>query len=181
LIGVGPKFGEAERALHQPGGVLGEVGPARLGDSFHALGQAHRRAYGVEAEILAHPANDCLARVETQTDMQDQAAGVQELIGIAGYGLHQVERGQAGPAGMVLQGDGCTEEGHDAVAGELVDHAAVAADAVRQQADEAVHDPGPLLGVEVGLHVHRPLDVGEEHGELLALALELVRRRRRGG
>ncbi len=38
--------------------------------------------------------------------------------------------------------------------------------------EEAVQDPVPLLGIELLGQLHRALHVGEEHGHLLALALE---------
>ncbi len=69
-------------------------------------------------------------------------------------------------------GDGRPEERHDAVAGVLVDRALEAVHAVRQDLEEAVEDPVPLLGVDLLGQLHRALDVGEEHRHLLALALQ---------
>ena len=41
-----------------------------------------------------------------------------------------------------------------------------------EDAEEALHDLRPLLGVELLGQLHRALHVGEEHGHLLALAFE---------
>ena len=43
--------------------------------------------------------------------------------------------------------------------------------------EEAVHDLVPLFGVELLGEIHRALHVGEEHGDLLALAFEGATRR----
>lgn len=148
----GPEVGEAERALHEAGGVLREVRPPRLGDGLHALGETDGGADGVEAEILADPADHRLTGVETEADVEDQAPGVEQLVGVAGDGLDQVQGGEAGPAGVVFQGDGCAEEGHDPVAGELVDHAVVAAHTVGQHVPTGEQHAvaGPELHVAVG-------------------------------
>jgi hypothetical protein len=79
----------------------------------------------------------------------------------------------AGPTSVVLLGEGGAEQGHDPVAGERVDSAAEAANLTRQDVHETVDDLRPRLDVEVFLQFHRALDVGEQHGQLLALALRL--------
>src|SRR5262245_1675070 len=43
--------------------------------------------------------------------------------------------------------------------------------------EEAVEDPMPLLGVDLLGELHRPGYVGEEHGDMLALALDHRSRR----
>ena len=73
---------------------------------------------------------------------------------------------------MVLVGDRRAEQGHDPVAGELVDRALEAVDALAEDREEAVHDPPPLLGVALLGELHRAHHVGEQHRHLLALALQ---------
>ena len=73
---------------------------------------------------------------------------------------------------MVLVGDGRPEQRHDAVAGVLVHHAFEAVYAVGQDLEEAVEDGVPGLGVDAPGQLHRALHVGEQHRDLLALALE---------
>ena len=72
---------------------------------------------------------------------------------------------------MVLMGDRGAEQGHDPVAGELVDGALEALDRVGEDREEALHDLAPLLGIVLLGEVHRALDVGEQHGDLLALGV----------
>ena len=73
---------------------------------------------------------------------------------------------------MILVRDRRAEERHDAVAGELVDEALEALDALGEDREEALHDAAPLLRVELLGELHRALHVGEEHRHLLALAFE---------
>src|SRR5207245_2167110 len=73
---------------------------------------------------------------------------------------------------VVLVRDGRTEEGHDAVAGELDDRPLEAMHALGEDMEEAIHDAVPVLGVELLGEVHRAFHVGEEDGHLLALAFE---------
>ena len=73
---------------------------------------------------------------------------------------------------MVFVRDRRTEQRHDAVAGELVDEALEALDTVREDLKKAVHDPRPLFRVHLFRHLHRALDVGEQHRHLLAFAFE---------
>ena len=73
---------------------------------------------------------------------------------------------------MILMGDGRAEERHAAVSGELIDVALEALDGVAENAEEALHDLRPRLGVEVLCQLQRARHVGEEDGDLLALALD---------
>ena len=66
------------------------------------------------------------------------------------------------------------------VAGEFVDRASEPGDSLRENAEEPVHELGPVLGVRPLRPVHRPGHVGEEDGDLLPLANGAGCRRRRG-
>jgi hypothetical protein len=71
---------------------------------------------------------------------------------------------------MVLVGEGCTEEGHDPVAHDLVHRALVAVDGLHHVLEDGIEELPRLLGITVGEQLHRTLEVGEEDGDLLALA-----------
>ena len=73
---------------------------------------------------------------------------------------------------VVLVRDGRAEQRHDAVAGELVHRAFVAVHRLHQVAEAAVHDGVQVFRVETRRQRGEARDVGEEHGHLLALALE---------
>ena len=94
------------------------------------------------------------------------------LVGVALDSLLHPERRVAGPHGMVLVGHGRAEEGHDPVAHHLVDGALVAVDGLHHALDHGIEELPGLLGIAVGEQLHRALQVGEEDGDLLALALQ---------
>ena len=73
---------------------------------------------------------------------------------------------------MVLVGERGAEERHDPVAHHLVDRALVAVDGLHHAFEHGVEQLARLLGIAVGEQLHRALEVGEEHGDLLALAFE---------
>ena len=73
---------------------------------------------------------------------------------------------------MVLVGERRAEQRHDPVAHDLVDGALVAVDGLHHPLEHGIEELPRLLGVAVGEQLHRALEVGEEHGDLLALALE---------
>ena len=73
---------------------------------------------------------------------------------------------------MILVGQRGAEERHDPVAHHLVDGALVAMDGLHHALEDGVEELPRLLGVAVGQQLHRALEVGEEHRDLLALAFE---------
>ena len=73
---------------------------------------------------------------------------------------------------MILVGDRRAEEGHDPVAHDPVHGALVAVDRLNHAFEHRVEELLRVLGVAVSKQLHRTLDVGEQHGDLLALALE---------
>ena len=73
---------------------------------------------------------------------------------------------------MILMGDRRAEERHDPVAHNPVHGALVAVDRLDHAFEHRVEELLRILGVAVSKQLHRTLDVGEQHGDLLALTLE---------
>ena len=92
------------------------------------------------------------------------------LLGVRADRLLHPQRGVAGPHRVVLVGERRAEERHDPVAHHLVDGALVAVDGLHHPLEDGVEELARLLGVAVGEQLHRALEVGEEHRDLLALA-----------
>jgi hypothetical protein len=67
----------------------------------------------------------------------------------------------AGALRVVLVGDRGSEEGHDAIAGELVDRTLEAIHPLAHQREHAFHDAAPCLSIHALPELHRALDVGE--------------------
>jgi hypothetical protein len=73
---------------------------------------------------------------------------------------------------MVLMRHRCPEQGHDAVAHNLVHRALVAMNCFHHVLEDRVEQLPRLFGVTIGQEFHRALEVREEHRHLLALALQ---------
>ena len=73
---------------------------------------------------------------------------------------------------MILMGDRRPEQRHDAIAHDLVDGALVAVHGVHHAFEHGVEELPGLLGIAVGQQLHRALQIGKEHRDLLALAFQ---------
>ena len=159
-------------AVGQLGGALGQVRLAGLGQRLHPLRQADRVAdRGVAA--LADLGGDHLAGVDPDPGREVEPVLAPQLGRVLADVVEHLQRRVTGAPPVVLVGDRRPEDGHDPVAGELVDRALEAVHGVGEGGEEALHDRVPLLGVLALGHVHRALDVGKEDGDLLALAAGL--------
>ncbi len=84
-----------------------------------------------------------------------------------------VQRGAAGAYRVVLEGHRRAEHRHDPVAGELVHRAAVALDDHRRAAEQLAHDLAQPFRPDGRRDIHRVHHVGEEHGDLLVLGMNV--------
>ncbi len=126
----------------------------------------------VDAEIAADGPDHDLARVQTDPDLHRHAVGAPDLVGVATDRALHVEGRIAGAHRVVLVGHRRAEEGHDPVAHHLVHRALVPVDGLHHPLEDGVEELPRLLGVPVGEQLHRALEVGEQDGDLLALAFE---------
>ena len=76
--------------------------------------------------------------------------------------VHQLQPGPDGPFGVVLPGDRCSPDGHDGVADELLDGAAVALDHVGAEREVAGQDLADVLRVAFLGERREPDEVGEQ-------------------
>ena len=125
----------------------------------------------VHAEIAADRAHDDIAGVEPDADLHLHALRAAKLLRVAPHGVLHPERRVAGAHGVVLVRDRRPEQRHDPVAHDLVDGALVAVDGLHHPLEDGVQKLPRLLGIAIGQQLHRALEVGEEDGDLLALAL----------
>jgi hypothetical protein len=160
-------LGERQRAAGEEDGA----GQRRL---LHARRQvrrlAHRRV--VHAEVRADGPHHNLARVEPDADGDGHTRRASHLGGVAADRLLHPQRGVARAHGMVLVGEGSAEQRHDAVTHDLVHGALVPVHGLHHVLDDRVQELSRLLGIAVGEQLHRALQVGEEHGHVLALAFQ---------
>src|SRR6185312_3153783 len=110
--------------------------------------------------------------IETHAGCERQAAFAFELLCEATKLLAEMEGGVAGTMRVVLVRQRCSEERHHAVTGVLVDRAFEAMNAFGEDLEEAIENTVPLFGIDLLGELHGAGHVGEEHGDLLALALD---------
>ena len=141
---------------------------------LHAGGQVGRLPNGrvVHVQVGTDGADDHLARVEPHADLEGHPLRAEHTLRVLRHRLLHPERRVARPHGVVLVGERRSEERHDPIAHHLVDRALVAVDGLHHPFEDRVEELPGLLGVPVREQLHRALEVGEEHGDLLALAFE---------
>ncbi len=165
---------EPHLAAHQARGGFGDQdlagGGGLLEPRRHVGGVAHRRV--VHAQVVADRADHDEAGVESHAHLELGAAAD------AGVGAAVAQRTPDGdrrghrPPRVVLVGQRRAEQRHEAVAEELVDRALVAVDLAHRQLEEAVEQRVHALGPDPLGERRGVGDVAEQHGDLLALALQ---------
>ena len=101
-----------------------------------------------------------------------QAVSAAHAVGVLLHRLLHPQRRVARAHGVVLVGQGRAEQRHDAVAHHLVDGALVPVHGLHHVLEDGIEERAGLLGIAVGEQLHRALEIGEEHRDLLALALQ---------
>src|SRR5439155_9713543 len=102
-----PEVAQGEEPRDQLRGVLGQEGPAGLGQLLHPLREPHRVALRrvVHAEVVADLADHHLARVEAHADGEADAARGPQLVRVASDLVTEMERRPARALGVVLVRD----------------------------------------------------------------------------
>jgi hypothetical protein len=140
---------------------------------FHArreMGRLpHRRV--VHVQVAPDGPHDHFSRVQPDADVDGNAVRALHLLGVAPDGLLHPERRIAGANRMVFMRERRPEQRHDPVAHHLVDGTLVVMDGLHHAFHHRIEKLPRLLGIAVGEQLHRPLQVGEQHRDLFALAL----------
>jgi len=147
---------------------------ARRRHLLHAGGQVggltDRRV--IHVQVRPDGTDDDRAGVEPHADLDGHPVRTEDTVPILRDGLLHPQRRVARPHRVILVGQGRPEERHDAVAHHLIHGALVVMDGVHHQCEHGIEELARLLGVAVGEELHGALEVGEEDGDLLALAFE---------
>ena len=133
-----------------------------------------RRVFGMAAG-LDRPHHH-FARVHPDAGFNGNLALRAQTVGVATQLLLHRQRRMKCPLRMVLMRDRRAEQSEDAVAGRLRNVAAVAMHRLHHKLQHRVDDRARLLGIEIAHQLRRALDVGEQRGDRLALALRTFRR-----
>jgi hypothetical protein len=167
---------EQEEAIRRSLGPLADHNLPGTGYAEQAGRQVHRVAHRrvVHPEVPADGADDDEAGIDAHADPEGDVVPALDVLPERPETLLDRDRRADRSVGVVLVGDRRAEEGHDAVAEELVHRAFVAVDRVEDHLEGAVHDQVDVLGIEAFRHGRKPRDVREHHRDLLPLALEHV-------
>ena len=163
-----------QEGLGKPGERLGDQDGPRRGELLHARGEVRRLAHRavVHAQVAADSAHHYLAGIHAHADLHTEAETALQTDGESADRLLHPERGIAGSDGVVFMGHRRAEQRHDAVTHDLVDRALVAVDGLHHALEHGIENQACFLGVALGHQLHRALEIGEHHGDLLPLALE---------
>ena len=126
----------------------------------------------IHVEVTADRPHDDLTGVEAHANLHGCAAAALDLVRVEVDPPLHSQCGVAGADCVVLMPDRRSEQRHDPIAHHLVDGALVVMDGFHHPLEHRVEQLPRLLGVAVGEQLHGPLEVGEEHGDLLPLAFE---------
>jgi hypothetical protein len=110
--------------------------------------------------------------VQPDLDVDGDATRPLDFCGVV---LHRRLHGQGGVAGpdtMILIDDRRAEQGHNAVAHDLVHRALVAVHRIHHQREDRIEAVARFLGSTVGEQCQRALDIGEQHADRRALPFQ---------
>jgi hypothetical protein len=125
-------------------------------------------------QVVANGAHDYLAGVQPHTSLHLHAVGVAHLLTVAAHGRLHGQSSVAGPHRVVLMGNRRAEQGHNAVAQHLIHRALVAVHRLHHGAQGRVQKLTRLFGVKTLDQLRGPLDVGKQHGDLLAFPFQVA-------
>ena len=128
-----------------------------------------RRVLGM-ASSLDRPHHH-LARVHSNAGFNKNLALRAQTIGVAMQLLLHRQRRMKCPLRMVLVRDGRAEQGEDPITRRLRNVAAVAMHRLNHETQHRVDDRARLFGIEIAHQLGRALDVSEQCGDGLALAV----------
>jgi hypothetical protein len=104
----------------------------------------------VHAEVAANRADDDFTRVEADANVDRQALGTLDILGVRLHGLLHAERRVAGPDGVILVGKRRAEQRHDPVAHDLVHGPLVAMDRFHHPLEHRIENAASVFRIAVG-------------------------------
>ena len=143
--------------------------------SFHLIPPRARRLPDgrvIHVQVVANGPHHHLAGVEPHPKLNGQAMHALHLLPVAANSLLHAQGGIARAHGVVLVRQRRPKQRHDAIAHDLVDRPFITVHGRHHALEHGVQQLSGLFGVAVGEQLHGALQVGEQDGDLLALAFE---------
>ena len=123
-------------------------------------------------EIIANGPHDDLPRVEANPDLHLDAMRAADLFTIVTDRLLHGQRRIAGAHGMIFMGEWRPKQGHDAIPHDLVHRPLIAVHRGHHALQHRIEELARLFRIAVRQQFHRALEVGKQHGDLLAFTFQ---------
>ena len=128
-------------------------------------------------KVAADRSHDDLTRVQTHAHLHLDAVHRAKLLRVSVNRLLHPQRRITRAERVILECERRSEQRHDAVAHDLVYRAFVPVHGLHHPLEHWIEDLSRVFRVAIDEQFHRALQVGEEDGDLLALAFEGALRR----
>jgi hypothetical protein len=164
---------DVEEAAHEAFRRVGHENGARLGERLEPCGDIGRVADGrvVGLEVGPERADDDRAGVDADAHREPGAATGRETVREPVHRVAHRERRAHGTLRVVPVRHGRAEDGHEAVARELIHDARKAIHRRKGRPEVSLEQLVELLGIEPFGERGRPDEVAKEHRDVAALAL----------
>src|SRR5262249_55533823 len=110
--------------------------------------------------------------VEADTDSHGDAVGPKRLARVSLHRLLHPQGGVTSTYPVIFMGERGAEQRHDPIAHHLVHGPLVVVNRLHHALEHRIEKLASLLGITIGEKLHRPPEVGEEHGDLLAFPFQ---------
>src|SRR5215468_5256272 len=165
---------DLDEALHETACLRGDPDGSGRSELLHASrqmsGLAHRRV--VHAEVRADGTNHHVTGVEADTDSHGDAVGPKCLARVSLHRLLHPQGGVTSTDRVILMGERGAEQRHDPVTHHLIHRPLIVVNRLHHALEHRIEKLAGLLGIAIGEELHRPSEVGEKHGDLLALSFQ---------
>jgi len=171
---MAPWESDQDKPLSQRQRVGRQEDRARQRHLLHSRSEMRRLAHGrvVHVKVATDGTDDDLAGVQADSNVDRDTLAPSSTLGVSLHCLLHPKRRIASPHRMIFVGDRCAEQRHDPVAHDLVHRALIVMDGLHHPLKDRVENRPRLLGIAVCEQLHRPSQIGEEHGHVLALTLQ---------
>jgi len=126
----------------------------------------------IHVQIGPDGPDDHLAGVEPHADLDGHALRAEDIFRVLRDCLLHPQCRVTRPYGVVFVGERRAEQRHDPVPHDLVHRALVAVDGLHHAFEHWVEELARFFWIAIGQQLHGALEVGEEDGDLLALAFQ---------
>ena len=152
--------------------MFAEAGAVCRRQLLHPLCQTHGLTLGgvVHAQVIANGADDHFSGVDAHAHDEVETVFPADLVIQIAQRFAQPQGRITGALGMVFQRQRSAEQGHDPVAGVLIDRAFEPVHAFGEHLEKPIENSMPFFRVELTGNIQRAHHIGKQHADLFAFA-----------